>query len=209
MMRLRPGALIVFEGPDATGKSAQYRMLKEASVNEVLGLHMPSGATPLGHDIYKLTEKHPIESGLTRQFLHLASHAAHQKLIRAELLTKAVLLDRWWWSTVAYGWLNSEEIHGRWSQQEWMSFCSRVWKGVYANVVFLLTEPHKPDKHNTEEVMAAYSLFYKEGQTDRALKAESIVKVPKGTREEMHSFVEQTLLDHKIAYHTEARESSR
>jgi dTMP kinase len=105
-LRLRPGALVVLEGLDRTGKSTQRNRLAEltwANPTPVF-THMPSGLTSLTADIYHLTEKAVIQSAWARQLLHLACHAENMPAIADARNHGGVVLDRWWWSTVAYGW---------------------------------------------------------------------------------------------------------
>jgi dTMP kinase len=107
-MRLLPHSLIVFEGPDDTGKSTLLNHIKEQQLFEdAVFTHQPSGETSLGDNIYLITEtfREPEMTPLTRQFLHLASHAEHYaNFILPKLEEGGVFLDRCWWSTIAYGW---------------------------------------------------------------------------------------------------------
>jgi len=107
-MRLLPGSLVVFEGPDDTGKSTLINHLRQQQLFDgALFTHQPSGETSLGETIYRITETFSsLEmNALTRQFLHLASHAEHyEHYLLPELQKGGVFLDRCWWSTIAYGW---------------------------------------------------------------------------------------------------------
>src|SRR5258708_36870334 len=105
-VRLRPGTLIVLEGLDRTGKSPQADALKALRWAEPAPVfaHMPSGLTALTGEIYRLTEHTPITSPLARQLLHLACHAENIDTLARARQTSGVVLDRGWWSTVAYGW---------------------------------------------------------------------------------------------------------
>ncbi|GGN37610.1 hypothetical protein GCM10010109_63720 [Actinoplanes campanulatus] len=100
-----PGSVIVFEGLDRAGKSTQLDMLTQvvepASADLV---HMPSGSTPFTRGVYSLLEHEGPVSGLARQLAHLACHAETHDTLVAAAEVKALVLDRWWWSTVAYGW---------------------------------------------------------------------------------------------------------
>ncbi|MBB3097653.1 thymidylate kinase [Actinoplanes campanulatus] len=97
--------MIVFEGLDRAGKSTQLDMLTQvvepASADLV---HMPSGSTPFTRGVYSLLEHEGPVSGLARQLAHLACHAETHDTLVAAAEVKALVLDRWWWSTVAYGW---------------------------------------------------------------------------------------------------------
>src|SRR4051794_7388128 len=105
-MHLRPGALVVLEGLDRTGKSTQMSALRELRWDYPVPIftHMPSGLTDLTQAIYRLTEAKRIASPLARQLLHLACHAENLGPLDLERREHAVVLDRWWWSTMAYGW---------------------------------------------------------------------------------------------------------
>lgn len=106
-MKLVPGSLVVFEGPDDTGKSTLLNHMRSQQLfQDAVYTHQPSGETSLGMDIYRLTESYKEGmTPLTRQFLHLASHAEHYaNFITPKLAEGGVFLDRCWWSTIAYGW---------------------------------------------------------------------------------------------------------
>jgi thymidylate kinase len=107
-MRLLPGSLVVFEGPDDTGKSTLLKHMREQRLfDDAVYTHQPSGETTLGAMIYQITETFTsVEMPpLVRQFLHLASHAEHYaNFITPKLAEGGVFLDRCWWSTIAYGW---------------------------------------------------------------------------------------------------------
>src|SRR5437868_1252792 len=106
MMRLRPGSLVVLEGLDKTGKTTQRKELAAAPWDPPTPLvtHMPSGLAELTEAIYQATEHHEIASPLARQLLHLACHAENLPALAEARQERGVILDRWWWSTVAYGW---------------------------------------------------------------------------------------------------------
>lgn len=105
-LTLRPGTLVVFEGLDRVGKLTQVDALRELNWGAPAPTfaHMPSGSSSLRQAIYRLTEREAIDSPLCRQLLHLACHAESQPFLRAARASGGLILDRWWWSTVAYGW---------------------------------------------------------------------------------------------------------
>lgn len=161
---LKTGTVVVFEGLDGTGKSTQHERL-EAGVyrpqygtpmfdGEPVFLHMPSGSNEVGQMVYELTERVDDLDPLSRQLLHLASHATEvERVVKPALEAEAVFLDRWWWSTVAYGW---KGVKGRLSRRELARLAEKVWKGVEADLIFLFMEPHVDDHHNTPAVRAGY-----------------------------------------------------
>jgi dTMP kinase len=65
--------------------------------------HMPSGTTAFTKGVYALLEHHPPESGLGKQLAHLACHCENMPVLLENSRPKALALDRWWWSTIAYG----------------------------------------------------------------------------------------------------------
>jgi dTMP kinase len=102
----RAGSLVVFEGLDRSGKSTQLKRLSVLNwaTPGPKFIHLPSGATTLTESIYSLTENDNIASPLARQLLHLACHAENIVPISNARTQHGLFLDRWWWSTVAYGW---------------------------------------------------------------------------------------------------------
>lgn len=108
------GKLFVFEGSDGVGKSTVAdkvaENLREKGV-DVLLLSFP-GREPktLGKLVYQL-HHNPQSLGIDRlsptslQILHIAAHidCIEEKILPALSINKAVILDRYWWSTAAYG----------------------------------------------------------------------------------------------------------
>jgi thymidylate kinase len=96
---VRPGTLIVFEGLDKAGKSAQASaVLRIAKPETLLPAHMPEGFTEFTNGVYELLEdpdRRP-SSGVARQLAHLACHAESIPRILEALESRAVRLDRWW-----------------------------------------------------------------------------------------------------------------
>lgn len=166
---LKPGAVVVLEGLDATGKTTQHEKMERACMGMGHGttplfspaplfLHMPSAGTHLGEMIYDLTETVGKElDPLARQFLHLASHSqSTEQAIRPALADgRGVILDRWWWSTVACGWFGGE-LADRIPLGRFMDMCKAVWRGVEPDLVALFMHPHQDDHHNTDEVVEGY-----------------------------------------------------
>jgi dTMP kinase len=119
------GRLIVFEGPDGVGKTtiarAVARRLRKAGAGkgEVLELAFPAGAEgSLGRVVYDLHHDHE-RFGLTRpmdrtslQLLHIAAHIdTIENWIRPHVDAGGwVVLDRFWWSTWAYGMANEAPV---------------------------------------------------------------------------------------------------
>ena len=111
---MTPGKLFVFEGADASGKSSLAALfldwLRAMGVDAEL-MSFP-GKVPgtIGELVYRI--HHNSESvgvnGLTAtslQTLHIAAHidAIETRIIPSLQAGKAVVLDRYWWSTRIYG----------------------------------------------------------------------------------------------------------
>lgn len=168
-LRMRPGAFVVFEGIDKTGKSTQLNNLRFAQENfelfvdtPVLFTHQPSGGTDLGKMIYSYTEHGRISSPLARQLLHLASHAEHYDIEIVPHLESggAVFMDRCWWSTVAYGWFAGflhDSIHL--NLEEFIKVARAPTQGYMPDEVFLFLSAYEEDPHNTTELRRGYEFL--------------------------------------------------
>lgn len=108
------GRLIVFEGNDGTGKSTLAAKLSKhlnASGRSTELLSFPGKAKgTLGDLVYRLHhDAQSLEIGsitpLSRQALHIAAHidSIESTIIPSLIGGKTVVLDRYWWSTWAYG----------------------------------------------------------------------------------------------------------
>jgi thymidylate kinase len=108
---VRPGRLVIFEGPDESGKTTVSKLVAEElrrTGQKCIWLAFP-GAEPdtLGAEIHAL--HHDIRFAkappLSVQLLHVAAHIeALERRIVPELTEGTwVILDRFWWSTWVYG----------------------------------------------------------------------------------------------------------
>lgn len=190
---LRPGAVVVLEGLDATGKSTQIEKLKAlpwASDGPAFA-HMPSGLTELTTEIYRLTETHVISSPLARQLLHLACHAENMDRLVDARTSRGLVLDRWWWSTIAYGWFGAN-LEGLGIERSVFEGIVRgVWSRIHADVVLLFNTPHLHDDLNTKDVARGYKKLAED-------HAERTVVVPTGTPDEVHKSIYESLVDRGI-----------
>ena len=109
-----PGKLIIFEGPDGTGKTtlAQdlVRNLNGKGIKSVYVSFPGREQGGLGKIVYELHHRKPGRDGtpihpVSNQLLHVAAHIdLIGKVIRPALASGSwVVLDRYWWSTRAYG----------------------------------------------------------------------------------------------------------
>jgi thymidylate kinase len=108
------GQLFIFEGPDGTGKTTLSHRLVErltsqghcASYISSPG-HIEGSLGKLVYHLHHSPEQHRL-SGVTRaakQLLHVAAHidALQTTIIPALESGEIVVMDRFWWSTIAYG----------------------------------------------------------------------------------------------------------
>jgi dTMP kinase len=155
-MKLRPGTLVILEGLDRTGKTTQRDALAAAPWGkpEPIVTHMPSGLSHLTEAIYRITEDHQISSPLTRQLLHLACHAENLPILRESRDERGIILDRWWWSTVAYGWFGG--LRDQLAEEDFFGAISLVWNGFDADVVFCFLQTYEHDSHNLDSVREGY-----------------------------------------------------
>jgi dTMP kinase len=181
-VRLRPGTLIVLEGLDRTGKTTQRNELAAAQWEPPAPLvtHMPSGLTELTEAIYQTTEHHELVSHLARQLLHLACHAENLPALTQARQQRGVILDRWWWSTVAYGWFGG--LRARLSEEAFFGAINMVWDGFDADIVFLFLAAHEADSRNVSTVSAGYRWL-------ASRHRDTVVEVPPGSRESTTMFL--------------------
>jgi len=149
----------VFEGLDRSGKSTQIKRLSalDWGAPGPRFTHMPSGLTELTRNIYSLTENTQISSPLARQLLHIACHAENIDPIAGARVRHGLFLDRWWWSTVAYGWYGAGLARSGMDKSVFFGLTESVWSGQQANVVFLFMTPHENDRLNRDEVRSGYA----------------------------------------------------
>ena len=117
--------------------------------------------TDLTKDIYSLTENSPIRSPLARQLLHIACHAENIGPIADARVRHGLFLDRWWWSTVAYGWYGAGLAGSGLNESVFFGLIESVWSAQQADVVFLFMAPHKSDRLNRDEVRSGYAALTK------------------------------------------------
>lgn len=152
------GTLIVFEGLDKAGKSTQVTALKAipwAGVGPNF-VHMPSGLTEATQRIYGALEEGGLTSALAKQLFHLACHAENVPTIESLRPNGAVILDRFWWSTIAYGWYAGHLEEVGLDEPSFLNLISTIWAKLPADLVFLFLDPREEDDNNTDDVNAGY-----------------------------------------------------
>jgi dTMP kinase len=189
----QPGSLVVFEGLDRSGKSTQLKRLSRLNwaAQGPLFVHMPSGLTALTKRIYALTENENIRSPLGRQLLHLACHAENIASIAEARIQHGLILDRWWWSTVAYGWYAGHLAASGVSESAFLGMIKSIWSGQAADLLFLFMKPFENDELNREEVRSGYMALAKEHPS-------TTVVVPPGDPEATTGFVLGNLRDREL-----------
>ncbi len=200
---IRPGAVIVFEGLDRTGKSTQLERLRSAVGNgSTVFAHMPSGFTPFTKGVYMALEGATIEerptSGLAQQLAHLACHAESIRELERAVETQSLVLDRWWWSTLAYGWYGGSVEQSGLSEGSFRELIKTIWAPIVPSIVFVFLEPHHVDGNNTEGVEAGYRALI-EDHSDLA------VVVPSGSEESTYTLVTESLIERGLACLDQAR----
>jgi dTMP kinase len=181
---LRPGSLVVFEGLDRSGKSTQIERMSRLDW-QAPGpsfTHMPSGMTELTKSIYSLTEHQRIRSPLARQLLHLACHAENISSVMDARTQRGLFLDRWWWSTVAYGWYAGHLAQAGLAESAFFGLIGSIWSSQSADALFLFLTPFESDDLNREEVRAGYEVLAAENKS-------ATVVVPAGDPEETTAFI--------------------
>ena len=170
-------------------------MLREAVGPEgVVFAHMPSGFVPFTRRIYDALEAmgEKPSSGLAQQLAHLACHAESIPQLLEATRSDALVLDRWWWSTLAYGWYGGSVAKSGLSEQSFRELIDAIWSPVAPSVVFVFLEPHQLDTSNTEGVAAGYRVLLDQ-------HPDLSVVMPSETQEATHDFVVQSLLGRGLA----------
>lgn len=202
-LSIRSGSVVIFEGLDKTGKSTQLERLRTVvDTDSTVFAHMPSGFTPFTKTLYSALEGEAVAekptSGLAQQLAHLACHAESILELRRAIENQSLILDRWWWSTLAYGWYGGSVEQSGLSETSFRELIQTIWAPVVPSVVFVFLEPHHLDNNNTDGVEAGYRAIVKE-HSDLA------VVIPADTEESTNALVIETLLSRGLAVHGSER----
>ncbi len=196
-LTLPPGTVIVLEGLDKAGKSTQLERLKAIIDPEgVVFAHMPSGMSPFSSLVYALLETKEVRpaSGLSRQLAHLACHAENVPLMTEAARSKALVLDRWWWSTVAYGWHTGEIPSAGLAEETFLDLIRTIWAPIEPSLIFAFTSAYAPDDNNIDGVERGY--------LDLAAAAGSrALIIPQMPADDVTAFMTTALIDRGLARH--------
>lgn len=188
----RPGAVVVFEGLDGAGKTTQIELMRRWSWDsQPTFAHMPSGLTSLTSQLYALTEREQIESPLARQLLHLACHSENMRALREASVTSGLVLDRWWWSTLAYGWYGANLVSKGVPKEVFLGLIRSVWTPIVADVVLVFSTSFTDDPLNLDGVEQGYDRLIDEAGTKAFV-------VPSADPDETTQTIRQVLLDREI-----------
>jgi dTMP kinase len=176
------GKLIVFEGPDAVGKSTlvQYlRVLLEQDqlAHEILSFpgDRPGTIGKLVYDLHHAPGKFGIEqlSPVGLQALHIAAHldAITQTILPALNSGTWVVLDRFWWSTWVYG--RAAGINPR-ILDSLIHAEKLLWGQFTPSVVFLIQRTNPFGDEPASDEFDVLSDLYRELSTSEAANYEII-----------------------------------
>ena len=182
---LKPGTLVVLEGLDKTGKTTQARALERALDSAATEhVRMPRGFTCFTDELYTMLESdlRKPTSGVAKQLAHLACHAESVPRVAEILRERAVLLDRWWWSTVAYGWYSGEVRNAGVTHDVFMGLVRSIWGSLSPSVIFMFDQPYEADSNNSSPIYEGYQALARE-------QAEVTVRVPIDTPETVTAFI--------------------
>lgn len=184
-LRLRAGSVIVFEGIDKAGKSTQLERMKRAidPVSTTFA-HMPSGFSDFTAGVYALLEdkRTAPTAPLAQQLTHLACHSESMTTLVDKATHGALVLDRWWWSTLAYGWYFKGEDTLGIDERTFRALIETVWAPIHADVVFLFLHAYAADSNNADAITRGYLTIAEHSPV-------AVVVVPPMTEDETHTFV--------------------
>lgn len=172
------GRLIVFEGSDGVGKTTVAERVSENLRKrgaDVLLLSFP-GREPnsLGKLVYEV-HQNAQSLGIDRvsptslQTLHIAAHidCIEERILPALANKKTVILDRYWWSTVAYGIASGIPRN---VLDAMVTLEKTAWNNIKPDKLFLITrhEPFRVELSNRRwsKVCSAYENLTKEENGD-------------------------------------------
>lgn len=169
-----PGKLLIFEGPDGTGKTTLSHSLVEWLTSQ--GQRARYVCSPghiegtLGELVYRIHHQ-PEQFGVrdlfptAKQLLHVAAHidALHSSIIPALKSGETVVMDRFWWSTVAYGKVAGVDQE---SLRLMIALESHHWSHFRPTAMFLLDRRGPARNENSSTVHDLLDAAYAELETN-------------------------------------------
>jgi len=164
----KPGFLVVFEGPDGTGKSTLVNALQRSFALqkddwEILAFP-GNGDGTLGKHIYNL-HHNPSHFEIldmypeSLQVLHVAAHidAIETRILPLLKSGKNIFLDRFWWSTWVYGVLSGVNRH---ALDKLIDLEVYHWQNNLPNLFVLVDRQQPLKKENSLEVWQNLRALY-------------------------------------------------
>lgn len=184
-LTLTAGSVIVFEGLDKAGKSTQLERMKQAiDPAGTTFAHMPSGFSGFTAAVYAVLENKDTTPSLplARQLAHLACHSESMPTLVEKARSGALVLDRWWWSTLAYGWYGRGESAFGIQELTFRALIEEIWAPIRADVIFLFLHAYESDRNNVDGVAGGY-------QTVADQSPATVVRVPAMAEDDTHEFL--------------------
>lgn len=165
-----PGQLLIFEGPDGTGKTTlSHRLVEWLSSQGQCARYVSSPGRvegSLGEFVYRV-HHNPERFGLhdlfptAKQLLHVAAHidALHSSIIPALESGETIVMDRFWWSTVAYGKVAGVDQE---SLRLMIALESHHWSHFRPTALFLLNRPNPARNENSSAIHDLLGAAYAE-----------------------------------------------
>lgn len=157
-------------------------MKKVINAGDATFVHMPSAFSDFTARLYRVLEDAPPTSPLARQLSHLACHSEAMPSLVETTSGGALVLDRWWWSTLAYGWYGRGETDLGIDEHTFRSLIDSIWTPILADVVFLFLHAYAADSNNVDGVAEGYDKI-----ADQS--AMTVVRVPVMAEDETHEFL--------------------
>jgi thymidylate kinase len=181
-LTLRAGSVVVFEGLDKAGKSTQLARMKQVIDAGTTFAHMPSAFSDFTAKLYRVLEDAPPTSPLARQLSHLACHSEAMPTLVQATSGGALVLDRWWWSTLAYGWYGRGGTDLGIDEHSFRTLVDSIWAPIRADVVFLFLHPCAEDSNNVDGVADGYDKIADQSPM-------TVLRVPVMAEDEAHEFL--------------------
>ena len=185
VLTLTSGSVIVFEGLDKAGKSTQLDRMKQAIDHTgTTFAHMPSGFGGFTAGVYAVLENKDTtpSHALARQLAHLACHSESMPALVEKARHGALVLDRWWWSTLAYGWYGKGETDLGIDEPTFRNLIEAIWSPIRADLVFLFLHAYEADSNNVDGVAEGYQQIADQSPA-------TVVRVPAMEEDDTHGFL--------------------